>query len=836
MTQRATPRTFSPPAVIQKMQLGINKYTDPTLTNPTQWYEASNVFSGPFGYVQRARFANLVTNISGGAQEPITSLYNYYPPSVTGANPDTYWILADAEGLLFAFDTGNNFGQITRPNPWINPNNTASSQLNGPWMRQVLGNILYEVNGQVKQTWRRAAYDSWPVETFGIDAPDTAPQVSLASPQGPDNITSISRSGNIVTVVLNTLLTVPGGDGVGMMNVAGVSDTSYNGTFVVLTGSGSNTLTYANIGPDDTSASGGTAGISITKSIGRSYAYAWENANKAHVSAPSPSTQYIQYNSQFALIYCIQIGTIAFSTTSYTVTGTGTYFTEAWVGKYITAIGLPSALITAVDVSAQTLTIDTLPTATESGGDFQVYDYGTTHVRLYATADGGATYYRIQRNAFDPANFVNNYGGLAFADTANAEPPNFPFTTETSQLYNIPPPIGKYLYQYMGQLIMFGVNGATQSLFYSNQGLTTIGLPQESFAPLNQITLPIQGANIGGMAAFPSSLIVWDDKEDMFRITGLLADNTTDTATSQGATVTQLPFGIGCANPFAIAECPLGAVWLSPQNEIWLYTDYYAPRNIGRSVQGILNGISRANLGLVRATYYHTDVRDWVVFAIPYQSDTNNKLLILDVDLLASNGSPSFFLFDMATNHPSWYVFDLPCPSIATIFQADQTVSLIVGSTNNITNADFQGIGGGTEYESVTGYVKLHAFGNDTPFVFKRPQFFRFLTNQRPSSYQAQGWSFSVDAFDDDKYTFGYPLTLALTPGVNDTATLSGHTKSDPLSLAESFRYSQARFRIGAVNFIMGRRFQFQCNFPTMAGTDFQWYGLEMGYAISPPR
>lgn len=844
MAQQATPRTFAPPAVIQKMQLGVNKYTDPTLTNPTQWYDASNVFSGPFGYIQRARFAHLITSVTSGYTQQnadFLSLFNYYPPVDASGNAisDKYYILGDINGLLYSFDTGNNFTAVKRLNPWIDPTGAGSSDLDGPWMRQILSNILYEVNGTVKQSGR--GENASTIEVFGLDAPDASPAVTIEA-GATANITSISRTSGLTTIVYSAPIAPAAPFTWGpstYIGVSGVADTTYNGTFLVYSGSPTGTTVIVYNSGADGSSSGGTIGFSITKSIGRSYAYAWENANKAHVSAPSPSTQYFQYSDQVGVIDCLEPGTLSMSNTSPTVTGVNTLFSTAWVGRYLFVVGqnVPGLVGPILSVQSDTeLTLAGNAPESVSSSDFNVYDYGTTHIRLYATADGGATYYRVARNSFAVSGGFGTSAGYRFYDGFDSEPPNAPFTTEESQLYNISPPIGKYLYQYMGQLIMFGVSGATQSFFYSNQGLTTIGLPQESFAPLNQMTLPIQGANIGGMAAFPSSLIVWDDKEDMFRITGLLADNTTDTAQSQGATVTQLPFGIGCANPFAVAECPLGAIWLSPQNELWLYTDYYAPRNIGRSVQDILNGIDRSNLGLVRATYYHTDVRDWVVFAVPYQSSTNNKLLILDVDLLASNGSPSFFLFDMATNHPSWYVFDMPCPSIATEFQADGTVSLISGSTDDITNLDFQGIGGGTEYDSVTGYVKLHAFGNDTPFVFKRPQFFRFLTNMRPSSFSAQGWKFSVDAFDDDKYTFGYPLTLALTPGVNDTATLSGHTKADPLSLAESFRYSQARFRIGAINFIMGRRFQFQCTFPTQAGSNFQWYGLEMGYAISPPR
>ncbi len=834
MAQQSTRREPAQPTLINSSNLGINVYTDPTLTNPRQWYKSSNVFSGPFGFLQRARFAHLVTSSTSGytpQNSQFLSLFNYFPPGFS------YYVLGDINGFLYSFDTNNSYAATLRINPLIYQASSGSALLDGPWMRQVLQDLLYEMNGQVKQTGRGA--NAGIIEGFGIDAPDVSPQI-VVSAGASQTISSITRSNGVTTVTLAAALTVPGGNDVGMINVSGVADTSYNGTFVVINGSGTTTLTYNNEG-NNGSSSGGTVDVNITKAVGRSYAFAWENANKPHVGPPSPSSQYILYSAQNGAITPIEYGTVsaaAHQGATSIITGTGTYFTSAWIGKHVWTVGGgDSGLIISVQDSTH-LTVGNALAVAIANAEFVIFDPQCTHIRLYMTADGGATYYRVQRNQFNSPATTFTTAGLEFYDSANAEPPNFPFTTETSQLYNLPPPIGKYLFQYMGQLCVFGIEGAGQTFFYSNQGVTTIGMPQESFAPLNQITIPIQGANINGMAAFPSSLVVWDDKEDMFRITGLLSDNTDSgvTAAAQGATIQQLPFALGCASPFAVTMTPLGAIWLTPQNEIWLYTDYYAPRNVGRPIQGILNTILRANLGLVRSSYYHTDTRNWVIFSIPSgNTSSNNKLLILDLDLLDSNGSPSFFVFDMATKHPSWWQFDLPAPAIATIYEQAGNVRAIIGGTDDITDVDYLS-GFGTEYPSVSGYVTLHAFGNQTAFAIMRPSFFRFLTNQMPISYSAQGWSFYVNAMDDDAYTFANPLVLNFIPGTNDVATLSGFLQGDPLSLAEPFRWSQALFRIGGIYFIAGRRLQIGVNFPTTPGVLWQYYGCEMGFAFTPPR
>jgi len=77
-------------------------------------------------------------------------------------------------------------------------------------------------------------------------------------------ITSISRAGGMVTVTLNSALTVPGGNGVGAVLVTGVSDPSFDGTFVVLTGSGTTMLTWTQAGASAMSTAGfvSTAGLS----------------------------------------------------------------------------------------------------------------------------------------------------------------------------------------------------------------------------------------------------------------------------------------------------------------------------------------------------------------------------------------------------------------------------------------------------------------------------------------------------------------------------------------------------------------------------------------------
>lgn len=835
MPQRASARREFPPAeILGSLNMGLDGYSDPTLTNFRKWFAASNVFSGPFGFVQRCRFANVASPAQGNLPATgvaFTTLKFFAVPGLSS------YLLGDVGGFMLSLDAGNNYARVNRPHIGQQFNEPDAAR-NGPWSRETLQNIVYEMNGTLKQTGRGA--NAATVENFGLDSPDVSPQVVISAGAS-QTITNIQRSNGTVTVNLTAALTVPGGNGIGMVNVTvTVGDTSFNGSFVVLTGSGTATLTWAQLGQNTALLTPtGTVDTSITKSVGRSYAYAWENAGKPHVSAPSPSTQFVQYSSQNGAIQLIEQGTVTVTNGTTAVLGSGTAFTSAWVGRRFwtqQATGAFSYRVASVTDATHMNLDSTWVHPTNSGFVFQVVDVDATHARLYATADGGATYFRVQRNVLNLG--AGNAGtlvgdGLQFFDNANAEPPNFPFTSELSQLNNVPPPVGSFIAEYQGRLVVFGVPGALQSFFYSNQELTSIGMPQESFAPLNQYTLPIQNAKLNGWIEMPGSAIIWSDRQDMFRLTGLLSDNTAATAPQLGAQITRLPYNLGCANPYAVDITPLGSVWMTPQAEIWLFTDRYAPRNVGRPVQDVLNSISQAQLQNVRFKYYHNNTRNWLLVACATSgSTTNNTLLVLDLDLLASNGSPSFFVFDMATNQPTWYKFAIPCQSLEVMYEPNNLVRLLTGGVDVVQDADYS-TGFGTEVSVPNANLLTHAWGNDSAPMIKRPTFFRFHTNRDPSQLASDGWSFKVLGIDDDFYTFAFPLSVTFTPGLNDTTTLSG---SPLLTLGSPFRHSPELFRVGAVNFVMGRRLQFQVNFPSAPGVTYQFRQVQIGFAPSPPR
>jgi hypothetical protein len=807
----AGPRTVT----LDSLVGGYNGYTSPDLLTPQFWAASSQVYAGQFGTIRRARWAPVVNTSTTGYPSPtflrFISMFGYAP---FGLSP---FVLMQFTGSF--------------PNLWTYGGSFTSVPINffisgavsaNPLMYLGLQAFILFTNGQfrAKLLFGTPVYELW-----GLDAPDVSAAITLnAGTTGTIvGATGAVRAGNIVTITLTAPLPanfVPGA----YVNIAGVTDTTFNsatGTAFQILTTATPSFTYAQVGAPSTSGSG-TATVQITKTVGRSYQYAWENNVTTHVSAPSPASQFVKYTNQTGTIDALETGTVTIAFGGF-VTGTGTNFSTAWVGRALWVEGAAGV------VSSYLIEIVSSPTALQISGiatlagnhRFQVVDPQMTNVKLYATGDGQPVYFLIARNAFLFSGSTALAAGLEFTDTANSEPPNPPFSSEITQIYNVPPPIGTFIQDYQGRVLVYGVPGALQTFFYSNIEATVVGQPPESFSPLNTVALPLGDGQLNGMSNLPTGLIIWSNRQDMFKLTGLLSDNTIASSAQLGATIQRLPYKIGCASPYATAVTPLGAIWLSSDREVWLFTDHYAPKNVGKPVQDVLNRINGARLSFSRMSFYKRGDRSWLALAVSLDASTfNNKLLLLDLDLLASNGQPSYFTFDMATNAPTWYQYDVSCEAITTAYDSTSTNHLLASDIDLVRDLDWQPAyyTVGAEQNIPTPGVTLHAFGNEDPHMIKTFEWMRALTNQVPNNLASQGWAWAVNAFDDDRYVIGVnPLTTNLIPGVD--------SNSNPLFL----EYSPAKFKFGGFRPVKGRRFQIGTTFPSTPGL-FELRGFEVQY------
>ena len=807
---------------------GYNGYSNPELLSPQFWAAASQVYAGLFGAIRRARFATLLnsSNFANPTNSRITSMFSFFPPGA----PQPYIIFDNADTFFLSpgiwkyglSGTSSTFGCALLLFFGGTPTNIV-----GPYMRVVNTSLILQSNGLVRSKIFYATPNTFNLEFWGLDAADASPQITIAAAPAAATIaaapTGAARNSNIATITTTANHGFTTGQ---FVTIAGVTDTTFNslaGATQQITVTGLTTFTYPNIGTNGATSGSGTATVQITKTVGRSYQYAWENANTGHVSAPSPASQFVKYNNQIGTIDCIEPGTVSTSASSPTVTGVNTQFSQAWVGRLLWVAGGGGIGSVIAVASATSLTLSGNAGVNLAGAQFQICDFQSTHIRLYETGDGGSVYFRTARNQFFNGNTTLISAGLEFSDTSNSEPPNAPFTSEITQSFNVPPPIGQFLSDYQGRPIVFGVAGALQSFFYGNIETTVVGQPPESFAPLNQVTLPVGDGQINGWANLPTGSLIWSNRQDMFKLTGLLTDNTVSNQFQLGATIQRLPYRLGCGSAYATAVTNLGAFWLTEGRQVQLFTDHYAPKNVGLPIQDILNRIN-GRINFARMKNYKRGDRNWLALAISLDSSTfNNKLCLLDLDLLASNGQPSFFTFDMATNQPTWYLFDINCESIESAIDSISQHQLLCGDVDLITDADYHANDFAISENSVSGgTVTLHALGNEAPEVTKELEWLRANTNQLPNAIAGQGWSFGVLKYDDEQWVIGAANSgnlVSLVPGVQSSSVVIG------------LENSPADFRFDAAKFAKGRRFQFQINFPSTVG-NWEFRGFQVRYTV----
>lgn len=150
-----------------------------------------------------------------------------------------------------------------------------------------VADVLYIAHPDANIAWDGATSRKW-----GIDPPDTAPTLTLFQ-TSTANIeaapTGAVRSGNVVTI---TTTAAHGFLREQTVSISGVSDSSFNGTFVITSVPSSTTFTYSQTGPDATSGSG-TATIVLNNLVateGYVYAFTYKSTTSGHVSTGSPRT------------------------------------------------------------------------------------------------------------------------------------------------------------------------------------------------------------------------------------------------------------------------------------------------------------------------------------------------------------------------------------------------------------------------------------------------------------------------------------------------------------------------------------------------------------------
>src|SRR5215472_2229756 len=162
--------------------LGFNGYTNPAALDPRFWAASSNVYSGPFGTIRKARSAKVVID---GTTTGTTSHGLAYVSLYAAKDPTTgHFLLGDTyvnnSGTMnvvqYAFNPSSSYAATTRTNSMFGG---VGDAIQRPWMRTTIQNIVWEMNGLIKQNGRGTLYST--IENFGLDAPDTSPSVAVSA-------------------------------------------------------------------------------------------------------------------------------------------------------------------------------------------------------------------------------------------------------------------------------------------------------------------------------------------------------------------------------------------------------------------------------------------------------------------------------------------------------------------------------------------------------------------------------------------------------------------------------------------------------------------------------
>src|SRR5882762_5929844 len=195
---------------------GYNGYVSPDLLSPKFWVQSSNIYAGQFGTIRRARWAP-VLNSSTASYTPtasrMASLFSYFPagsnPVVFLDNPQTTgWVYGGAVFTIF--------------------NLTGLPSFAGPFSRIALANFILQANGSIRT---KIVFSSgiFFEEFWGLDAPDSSPQIALTAGSTATivGVTGASRTSNVVTITATAAL--PAGFVTGTyVGISGVADASFN--------------------------------------------------------------------------------------------------------------------------------------------------------------------------------------------------------------------------------------------------------------------------------------------------------------------------------------------------------------------------------------------------------------------------------------------------------------------------------------------------------------------------------------------------------------------------------------------------------------------------------
>ena len=199
--------------------------------------------------------------------------------------PRTFYLFHDDDTFRIMVDTGLKVSEFS---PSARTDRHTLVNATFPVSLLYVLNTLYFSNGGATNEDQKKLIGTT-VSKWGIDAPSAAPTVSTADAAAAFTIdaapTGASRTSNISTF---TTTAAHGFTVDQKVTVAGVTDTTFNGTYRILTVPTTTTFTVSNSGTNGTSGGGTVVETSISVEAEVRYRFVFRNNSTGHISNASP--------------------------------------------------------------------------------------------------------------------------------------------------------------------------------------------------------------------------------------------------------------------------------------------------------------------------------------------------------------------------------------------------------------------------------------------------------------------------------------------------------------------------------------------------------------------
>jgi hypothetical protein len=394
---------------------------------------------------------------------------------------------------------------------------------------------------------------------------------------------------------------------------------------------------------------------------------------------------------------------------------------------------------------------------------------GTDSIVWFRNLDGGGDWFRLaQVNQATGAVITFGAGAsvvastsLSVGDTITDNSPDSALDQTTrGPLLNNPPPVGKFLAQGQGRVIVMNLKGAPNQAAYSGFEQIFLGRPESCFPPNNLLNLQIGADDIAGGGILQSGVVMFSRTGRMFMLRGQMEDISLLVPVNFTQYLEELPWTLGCASHFTIHATPYGLVWLAGDKTVQLFDGRSEPVDISAGIYPYLRRITPGTEQNCVASYFNWLERDWYV-------------LLAAVDGSLSNNRAFFFAFNKQPGTDTIesveaFVSDLPAqiagsvPFIGLITTSKFQRMLCIGAGGRIQQLPVTSdtVGGVTLDMTInpptngvlSAYWRGGYFGTDSPYRSKSWRWARLLSDQDPKTF-----SLVMRYVDDEQRTFLNP-------------------------------------------------------------------------------